>query len=256
MEPAWFWMRWLALLLIVPALSGCLLPQEEGLALHDALLLPTPYATIRVEIDHQPGAKPDPVAIQAFLEELARVTAKRVEVPSYGSVPATGGEVTRAQLVRLHEQTANHHPGRDIVHGGRGIAYLHVLYLGGKLVQSGEPTGVGGTMAHENGLLVVFPDSFTGAVQLVNGERVDAQGALERAVLMHELGHALGLVNRGVPMQTPREDPHHPGHSVHKGSVMHHELTVGPTGLVQGPLATGLDKDDLLDLAVYRAYKP
>ncbi len=45
-------------------------------------------------------------------------------------------------------------------------------------------------------------------------------GAFERAVAVHELGHAFGLVNR-TGVGAFHEDPGHPGHTGDESSVMY-----------------------------------
>jgi hypothetical protein len=44
--------------------------------------------------------------------------------------------------------------------------------------------------------------------------------SIEKAVLVHELGHILGLVNNHLPMATPHEDTGHETHSTNQNSVM------------------------------------
>ena len=57
---------------------------------------------------------------------------------------------------------------------------------------------------------------------------------VERAVLVHEFGHAAGLVNLGAPMQAPHEDASHPHHSTNQKSVMYWavENSAGLVGIV------------------------
>lgn len=43
----------------------------------------------------------------------------------------------------------------------------------------------------------------------------------EQSALVHELGHALGLVNAGLPLGSPHEDTDHPGHCTAPTCVMY-----------------------------------
>jgi len=43
----------------------------------------------------------------------------------------------------------------------------------------------------------------------------------ESAVWLHQVGHLLGLVNKGVTPTSDHEDPEHPGHTKSEESVMH-----------------------------------
>jgi hypothetical protein len=82
--------------------------------------------------------------------------------------------------------------------------------------------------------------------------RHDATCAVERAILLHELGHTLGLVNRGVPMLVDREAEAHSGHSTNPNSVMYPSLQIAASGLVLQSIPHGFDRDDLADLAAHR----
>jgi len=85
----------------------------------------------------------------------------------------------------------------------------------------------------------------------------------ESALWLHEVGHLLGLVNRGVNMATEHEDPAHPGHTKSEESVMHwgYEWSALNGGIVDqiykrimvshtDPLDFGVDCE--ADLAVIR----
>lgn len=47
---------------------------------------------------------------------------------------------------------------------------------------------------------------------------------------MHELGHAIGLVNNGIPMSSPHQDAEHGAHTTNNECVMYW-LNEGPSGL-------------------------
>lgn len=48
-----------------------------------------------------------------------------------------------------------------------------------------------------------------------------SQRYVEQAVVIHEIGHAVGFVNNGVPMLVNHEDPHHAGHTSNSNCVMY-----------------------------------
>lgn len=83
------------------------------------------------------------------------------------------------------------------------------------------------------------------------------QRLVERAVLVHEYGHLLGLVDCGLPMQTPRADPDLPCHSRNRESVM---SALGPSRSADQWLlrdGTGpvwrFDEHDWRDIRAYQA---
>ncbi len=62
----------------------------------------------------------------------------------------------------------------------------------------------------------VFKDMVTSA----GGDSV-SQRYVEQASIVHEIGHAVGLVNNGVPMVTPHEDSVHVHHTTNSNCVMY-----------------------------------
>lgn len=57
----------------------------------------------------------------------------------------------------------------------------------------------------------------------------------EQSVVIHEVGHALGLVNKGVPMTAAHEDTVHPAHCTNADCVMYwqNEFSLSIAGQVQ-----------------------
>lgn len=53
---------------------------------------------------------------------------------------------------------------------------------------------------------------------------------VEQSTLVHEMGHALGLVNNGVPMHTPHQDVAHGAHTTNPDCVMYY-MNEGASGL-------------------------
>lgn len=47
------------------------------------------------------------------------------------------------------------------------------------------------------------------------------QRYVEQSTLVHEMGHALGLVNNGIPMKIPHQDVDHGSHTKNANCVMH-----------------------------------
>ena len=66
----------------------------------------------------------------------------------------------------------------------------------------------------------VFKDVVTGV-----GGGATAQRYIEQATVVHEIGHAVGLVNNGLPMVTSHEDSAHKHHSTNTNCVMYWAVT-------------------------------
>lgn len=147
---------------------------------------------------------------------------------------------TSEELFALHGWTADLGPE---AFGDAQAARLHVVYLPGEL----EEDVMGRAIGRVAFVLPDPPDTPDGRRVLPRDEFA------ERALLVHEVGHALGLVNNGVPMVTAREAEG--GHSTHPESVMYGGTHVGT---VCEPVADNrcwpyrFDADDLADFEAFR----
>lgn len=196
---------------------------------------PQPATTVVFERFEQSGAEPRPASLDHARSVLRSVTAKSVSDPSPIAVPGGPREWTAESIRDTADRLTRAGQG-----GGRAV--LHALFLRGNLEGNDEVLGV----AVRGDVLAIFGDSVAAAgTPLVSG------GALEDAVLIHELGHLLGLVD--LARDTGRADPEHPGHSPNRESVMYWAVE---SSLVTQVLAGGpprdFDRQDLADLAALR----
>lgn len=97
-------------------------------------------------------------------------------------------------------------------------SYFWVVFLGGHFNDGKDDqksmvgVSLGGTT-----ILAIFKDVVreTGVVEGL------VQRYVEQATLVHELGHALGLVNNGLPMHAEHQDPEHGLHCKNPDCVMY-----------------------------------
>jgi hypothetical protein len=128
---------------------------------------------------------------------------------------------------------------------GGGRVVLTVLYVHGHSDQDTGNSKVLGVF-FQDGRIAMFSDAIGGGGLL--GSPFGAS-EVEGVVLVHEFGHAIGLVNLGLSMQRDHEDDEHPKHSSNSQSVMFWkvETTLGLASIT-GTLPSDFDSDDRADL--------
>jgi len=233
----------IVVLLAAVLAAGCVNPlgaTAPRYYLHD-VLQGDPFTELVVEIDHAPGRAPSEGAKAHLLKVLKEVTHKTdVRFVVEQSLPNDSGKRwTGDELIALERET------RSTEHKAP-VAVLRILYPAGTF-ENGAAAGVafGGKRLAP---AVVFMDSLRDLSTVIPGTTVPA----ERAVLVHEVGHALGLVNTGITPVNDHEDPQHPGHSKNPKSVMYWQVNkmngLREMLLRDGSIPDTFDSDDREDL--------
>jgi hypothetical protein len=196
-----------------------------------AYLRPEPASTIVVELHSQNDAAIRDTTRDQLVAALDDVTGKRIGVEGPHPFSDDRTRWSAEQIRALADQNGR----RD--HGG-GVAVMQVLLLRGEYEQA-DVIGV----AVRGAVMAIFVDEVRRAGSFVSGSR-----QIEAAVVIHEAGHLMGLVD--LYLGTGREDPDHPGHSTNEESVMYWAVESSLVGqlLGAGP-PTGFDQDDRRDLA-------
>lgn len=200
--------------------AGCVVgPGAETSLYFEDVIAGTRFTELVVEIDHAPGRAPSTLARNHLIEQLRNVTSKtsvsiRVEMTLGDDA---NKRWTVEELVTLERQT------RTTAHSAP-VAVLHVLYPAGTFATDGVA-----------GVTVSGPEISPVTVFLDTIDKIDlgfgpipqparARDEIERGTLLHEAGHAMGLVNNGLPMVSDHEDPQRPGHSANRESVMYWQV--------------------------------
>jgi len=149
----------------------------------------------------QSGAQASGPAFAHLISKLSEAAGRSVDTSGPIAVDGGAQDWTAQDLIRIADSQAVR---------PAGSATMRMLFLHGTFGGSKGVLGV----AVRGDVLAIFID----AVRSTGGIVGDSAG-VERAVMLHEAGHVLGLVD--LYLNTGREDESHPGHSPNKGSVMY-----------------------------------
>lgn len=191
-----------------------------------------------VEIDVQEGVSVDQQAVDHLISTLRGVVSKPDGITLSGGNTFSSDRTSwsTADLREAAKSNRSHYSSDT-------STAIYLLYVrGGFATDQGEGNALG--VAHRASEAAIFPDRWAGLGSLLGSDR-----AVERAVLVHELGHLFGLVNLTYTSDADREDPDHPGHSSNRASVMHWAIETDLVGQVfSGPPPDRFDDDDRADL--------
>jgi hypothetical protein len=186
-----------------------------------------------VEVSTQAGAGPQQASIDHLTAVLRRVSGKTVNVAQGRSIGG-GAKSWSADELR---STADAGAAQ-----GKGRAVIHLLFVHGTF---GGDTGVLG-VAVRGDAAAIFTDQVTSSSTPLVGST-----GIETAVVTHEVGHLMGLVD--LYLHTGRQDPDHPGHSTNSKSVMYWAVESNLVAdLLQGGPPKDFDRADLADLQTIR----
>lgn len=168
-------------------------------------------ASMTIEVTPVSGEDPDEGALSLLLARATEHCNKPggisivldPDVPA--APPPADGSPRQWTLDQLGAFAAAHRT----VQGTPGNAVLHIVYVDGLLAS--PPNVLGASFGPTQ--IAVFKDQLRSSFG-------SSEPALEGRVLVHEMGHELGLVNEGIPMITPHEDPAHPAHCDNSSCVM------------------------------------
>jgi hypothetical protein len=233
----------LILLIVTVSIAGCKKTIEEifglendkpvGASAND-LLSGSKYHSLKVEVQYMPGFAPDAAAVshlQGFLSERLNkpgsITITTKEIPASASTTLSLNDVVNIEKAnRTGENTSTE-------------INVYILYTNGQFT-SDNVLGI----AYRNTSAAIFGkkihDNSGGLGQA-------SRTKLEATVLEHEVGHLLGLVNIGTPMQTNHQGTGN--HCNNQSCLMYHaaETTDILGFLITGNIPT-LDQNCINDL--------
>lgn len=204
----------------------------------------TTYSSMRIEVDYVQGHAPSQDMLDDLTERMESLLNKPdgIEAVIDDEIPDQGSPTwTVAQTRELEETWRDDY--RD-VEAGQAVLYM-VFVDGGTTSDQGNSRILG--YAYQGSSIVIFDDS----VEAASGGGPLSSDIMP-VVLLHEVGHQLGLVNLGTPMVSDHEDVDRPGHDEDDECLM---FWAAETGDVASMMLGGPpDFDDacLNDLAARR----
>lgn len=186
---------------------------------------------LTVQVAYEPGAEPyddnlaayGGVSIWWLLEENLNALFQGRSNPPVITVPKTMSEFsaipaqnkTAWTLSDLMNLASAHRNGVS----SANQSYFWVVFLNGHFHDGTTlQTGTIGLSIRGTTVLAIFKDVVRGTAA-GNGTLVPRY--VEQSTLIHEMGHALGLVNIGLPPTTTHEDTGHAGHCSNPNCVMY-----------------------------------
>lgn len=234
-------MRLLSIALILAMVSaGCLSEIRETIdPIQPAdYIRDDDYTKWVIEVDYVSGMKPDQAWLNELDDKMTELVRKDQVTVKLGNVVPGKDVWSDSDIRALPSAHQDEKTGGDTV-------VTHVTYLDGRYTNN-DVLGI----TYNYDQVVIFKERIDSGCTITNG-CVGNANTVQRAVLIHEFGHALGLVARGVPMVNPHEGTG-PGakHSNNENSVMYYAVeSAGVFGLSRIP--TTFDSNDKLDICAF-----
>lgn len=194
------------------------------------LLTATPYTTLRIEVSYMPGYEPPAEALNqlrsffdTYLNKPGGITLTRQQIAASGK-----SQLTLKEIVALEK--AN----RTVFTAGNTLA-VHVLVVDADYDQA----RILGT-SYWNTSFCIFGktmNAYSGGIGQIG------RTALYSALMQHEAGHLLGLVDQGSPMVAPHKE--NGAHCTDNRCLMHHQLETGASAALNVPSLDVNCKNDL-----------
>jgi hypothetical protein len=187
------------------------------------ILASATYTSLKIEIQYMPGFTPDAAAISHLQTTLSTLLNKPggITVVTSQIAAASNTSLSIDNVVQVERNNRTAFTTADQI-------AVYILYTNGNYTDA----NVLGA-AYKNTSVVIFGKTIhdnSGAIGQASRTK------LEATVLEHEIGHLLGLVDIGSPMQTNHKDAAHGNHCNNSNCLMYY---ASDTRDILGFLITG-----------------
>jgi hypothetical protein len=198
-----------------------------------------PARRLVIEIDYVSGRRPSQQALDHLRSVLQRELAKpegiTLDVDSEITNPRDS--YTISNLLSLERQYRT-------LHSNGEVATIWIAALNGSYAGSSGAIG----LSFRATAFALFEDQIQQAANVFVSE-----GSIERSVIIHEMGHLLGLINIGYRSHYDHEDRQHPHHSKYQSSVMYWAIEdMSIATILRGGPVSDFDQYDRADVALLR----
>lgn len=198
------------------------------------------YKSLVVEINYAQGFRPNPqtlVNVKNFLQlRLSKpngITFFENEIPVQ-----TGSPFTIQEISAIESNFRTEYNNGDVLK-------LHLLFINGNSQDDNGDSKILG-VAYRNTSSVLFENTIqSNSDQINEPNRID----LETTVILHEIGHILGLVDLGTTMQNNHLDTAHDKHCNNNECLMFWQIeNTGVINMMANGNVPTLDANCILDL--------
>lgn len=173
------------------------------------LLSDETYNRLHIEVQYMEGFKPDSAALQ----NLKNFLYEHLHKPAGIQISTKQIEAVKDTVLTLNEIAAIENANRKLFTKKNTLS-LYILYTNGFYTQD-KMLGY----AYRNTSAVLFGKNIT---DNSDHPKKLSRTHLETTVLQHEIGHLLGLVNMGTPLQSAHKDDRHGKHCINPQCLMYH----------------------------------
>lgn len=181
-------------------------------------------ARLDVKIFYEPGAEPYTDQVLTF--KTFDLFHKNIDSLFEGMINRPTVNIPRdlSQMTKISEQSKTTWTTEEVmalseanpVAASAETTSFQIFFLNGR---SKENSSTIGFHISKTNVIAIFKDVIKSTA---SGADPMVPKYVEQATLVHEMGHAVGLVNNGVPMYTPHQDTAHGAHCSNPDCVMYY----------------------------------